>query len=313
MNISNPVQDKDARGAIGITYEGDRSEKKEDSALKEHSVVGHDTVQTSPNNPEYNLAAQLRFLVAFIDEHLSSHLSNFRTARAGTLRSIEFEDLWTLFTPGDVIYTPYRQAPEPNPTPTAEARSLENPNEPAGGQLQYSIAIDTQRTPKTKRARVNTSASRYAPQAFRVVAVAGGIPNHGIVHPLDRPLGQSSFYFLPLIVHCYYIDFTGSRFECVADTFTFRPFDGSVEVTSLEAYPLAYAGPRDIEGDGIKRVQPTITSALLEERGYRFLEVCKVSHKLYEGLTVGPKVEEVTSRRGPSNSHDNTYDTDDCR
>lgn len=102
-----------------------------------------------------------------------------------------------------------------------------------------------------------------------------------------------------LFLNCYYIDFTGSKLDCVATSFTFEWFEGSVDVTSLEAYPLVYASPMDIHGDDVKLKGAASITEVLQERGRRFLEVCEVSHKLHENLTIGPRIEEVIYKFEP--------------
>lgn len=127
---------------------------------------------------------------------------------------------------------------------------------------------------------------RDTPQAYKIVSVVGG-------RPLAMPLGERGRkinVYSPLKLLCYYIDFGGSRFECVSDTFTFRPFDNEMTITDLDAYPLANASLGDAQGE----------EAMLEAlktRGRSFIEVTEASHRLYEGLAYsdGNTKEEVRS------------------
>ena len=294
VHRNNPAEGKDTEIASDLVVESSYDEKKE------YTTPAYST--RVPKNLEFDLAGQLRFLVAFIDEHLFSFLSIYRVAQSGELRSVNFTDLWALFNPGDIIYTPYRRLSPPKPTTTEQMRSTEVLHVPDGVQGRHSG--DSGLRHETQAVNSIGAAERYAPQAYYVVSVWGGTPTWYPQHPFQHPESRHSGAFHPLKVSCYYIDFTGSRFDCVRDDFTFRPFNGSVEVSSLEAYPLAYASHTDVEGDWVKGNGSASTSHLLEARGRRFLEVCGVSHKLYESLTVGSKIEEVRfGNRSASRPH----------
>jgi hypothetical protein len=87
------------------------------------------------------------------------------------------------------------------------------------------------------------------------------------------------------------ISVNDNRYDCVADTFLFRPFDNEIEIVDLEAYPLAYAA---VEGSKDRKGREEMLD-FLTKRGKQFVEVSEVSHKLYEGLTYGSTREEVTN------------------
>lgn len=219
------------------------------------------------------LLPQLQHLLAFMDKALGAQLGLYEDYRQAKLKTIQFRDLWMLFKPGDIIYAPERRQkwlPSPRDSPDMAPT-------PAPGGFREGIG-------------------RTTPQAYKVIAVAGGRPfANNQLPPLFAAKKSNSY--TPLKVLCYYVDFNGTRYDCVADTFKFAPFDGEVEIQSLEAYPLTYAHePRE------PAVSPSPRDAssprrgivdFLQSRGRDFIRVSEASHRLYEGLTVGAK-EEVS-------------------
>ncbi|KAI0132944.1 P-loop containing nucleoside triphosphate hydrolase protein [Xylariales sp. AK1849] len=205
-----------------------------------------------------------------MDEHLAGPIKRYEEARAGKLKTIAFEDLWMLFKPGDVIFTPFRRgspasinpAPPPPPPPGMRPGTV---GQRSGGIVRQGIGRDT-------------------PQAYRIISVLGG--RHFAV-PLGDKAKKTNVYS-QLKVLCYYIDFNGLRYDCVSDVFNFRPFENEVEITNLDAYPLAYASIDEKKG----KEQMT---EYLKRRGQQFVEVSEVSHKLYEGLAFGATREEINT------------------
>ncbi|KAI0177530.1 hypothetical protein BJ166DRAFT_507201 [Pestalotiopsis sp. NC0098] len=219
-------------------------ETQEDSA--------HDTeVEDSKND----LGAQIRLLIDFMNEYLAEPLKKYEDARSGNLKTIRFEDLWMLYTPGDIIYTPLRYA-----LPTS------NPPAPASVPKSHP-GVPNPPSPVTYR----QGFGRETPQAYKIISVAGG---RRFAEP--GPPGRMSNTHAPLKLVCYFLDLGGYRFDVVTDTFTFRPFDTEMVITDLDAYPLAYASFGETSGEAEMR-------KFLADRGKSFIEVSEASHKLYAG------------------------------
>lgn len=216
---------------------------------------GDSAHDTKVEDPENDLGAQIRLLMEFMDEYLAEPLKKYRDARNGNLKTIGFEDLWMLYTPGDIIYTPLRYA-LPTASPPAPASVPKShpggPNPPA---------------PVTYR----QGFGRETPQAYKIISVAGGRRYASL-----SPPGRMSNTHAPLKLVCYFLDLGGYRFDVVTDTFTFRPFDTEMPITELEAYPLAYASLGEASGEAEMR-------KFLAARGKSFVEVSEASHKLYAG------------------------------
>ncbi|KAL2012489.1 hypothetical protein VTN00DRAFT_14 [Thermoascus crustaceus] len=199
-----------------------------------------------------------RLLVEFMDVYLGKELNKYEEYQTVKRTTIAFEDLWMIFDIGETIYCPSRR------------NGLE-------------IQMDEE---------VHTTSGRETPQAYRVVATVGGrkLPGHKtapIVRGFQSPVLRNDKYS-PLEIDCYYLDYSGSKYDCVADRFSLKPFEGEVAITSLEVYPLRF-GTHESGEDG------NTLEEFLIDRGRKFIELSEVSHSLYEGLTVGENPEEINS------------------
>ncbi|KAK9776800.1 putative AAA+ ATPase domain-containing protein [Seiridium cardinale] len=216
------------------------------------------TTKSSKESLDNNLLEQLKFILGFMDEHLTDTIRKYEDARTGKLKSIFYEDLWMLYKPGDIIYTPLRRAaatsfPPPPPPPHQPYRPAKN-------------------TPPTPNILIQ-GFGRDTPQAYKIIAITGG--RMFATATTVTPRKVNTYTQLKLL--CYFIDSNGYRFDCMADTFTFKPFDNEISITDLEAYPIAYASLGEARGE-----KPMLE--FLKSRGKSFIEVCEASHKLYEGL-----------------------------
>ncbi|KAK1750914.1 hypothetical protein QBC47DRAFT_392881 [Echria macrotheca] len=217
-----------------------------------------DGQDASAGHPHDDVLAlpHFRMFLAFVDKYLAKQISLFNRLRRGeTIQEISFENLWMLFDIGDLVFSPARD----------------------GQQWEHN--------------RIKSPSRRYAPQAYRVMATSGGMPSTTAYSYFHRQaaLNEQTMSVTPrrirntyteLYVHCYYIDFDGIKYGLVSEIFTFRPFEQTVEIRNLQAYPVHYvAGLSD----------------RLLERGGVFLDMTKISHMRYEGLTVGRSREEISS------------------
>ena len=225
-----------------------------------------------------------RFLHGFVLEYLDEQVQRMRALRLGQRQKIAFEDLWMIFDAGDTIYCPRHE----------------------GG-----VAVGEDHTTKP----------RYVPQLFRVLGSVGGLQLRKTLAPRgNNPLDQYDEFFgdqmfsgpfirgtwsklqgnssnaassrrardqlTSMYVMCFHVDFDGTKYGTVKEIFTFKPYDGLVDIRSLEAYPTQYLSfdqPSPDSSTGDKYL----------ERGRKFVDVMAVSHMSYEGLTVGKSREEV--------------------
>ncbi|KAI1753757.1 hypothetical protein F4782DRAFT_545533 [Xylaria castorea] len=215
--------------------------------------------------------------VAFVDQYLGKEIKLFNRFREAKEERVAFENLWMLFESRDTIYCPLREV----------------------GQDERFENID---------GFVHQPIRRHTPQAYRVIATTGGtlltnsltstkekkvvstsiapakvgLPGLSIRSEVIAPLVPNSTRirrsYNELCVYCFYIDFNGLTYGTVRDIFVFKPYEGELDIRSLQAYPIEYA-----------------TGDMLSDRGKKFLQLTSVSHKQYEGLTIGSNREEINS------------------
>lgn len=122
------------------------------------------------------------------------------------------------------------------------------------------------------------------PQAYRVSASLGGYR-----YLLGESLSSTNSSLAPdtkskynaLLVFGFYLDHDFGKILIRNDAFRFPPFDGEVEITSLEAYPIRY------------RRQSVTNCEDLVARGIMFVDLMLARHRKYDGLTASAKAEEV--------------------
>ncbi|KAI2782628.1 P-loop containing nucleoside triphosphate hydrolase protein [Daldinia loculata] len=128
-------------------------------------------------------------------------------------------------------------------------------------------------------------------QLYRILKVTGG---RDILKPWIEPptnhasikLKEAGYSTGSLIIECFYMHFDGKQYGPVNQTFQMPKFDGAREITSLPVIPL------EIGADS-----KNLRNELLE-RGKKFAELsnpAKTAHKLYKGLTLDKRPEQVES------------------
>ncbi|KAK8042370.1 hypothetical protein PG994_012853, partial [Apiospora phragmitis] len=256
------------------------------------SGSGKTGAATEPLNLEDDLLSQLRYLLAFMKEYLGGQLQRYEDVRAGKLKTIRFQDLWMLYKPGDLTYTPSRKQVEVFRREVPQS-VITKKDELAGAWVGRNIQqkIESDDDGDEERPKIVGTGT---PQAYRISAVVGGIP-------IEEPKKHSSRaveLYHPLRVVRYYVDFNGMRYDCVCDPITFGPYDGEKQILDLMCYPLACApDPKKPLGLGGAASGPGAMAVLefLNERGRSFVQVSEASHRLYEGLTVGRTKEKINT------------------
>ncbi|OTA92035.1 hypothetical protein M434DRAFT_396717 [Hypoxylon sp. CO27-5] len=212
-----------------------------------------------------------RELCKFCDKYLKPKIVLYEKIRGGLSDKIAFEDLWMLFNFNETIYCPIKRGHQ-------EVSLYETG---VSNMIKY------------------TTRPKFTPQAYRVVYAEGGIGVYNDQERDDDSIITSSStrksksqnditvgakaIFCSLIVYCFSVESDAERYTPVEDFFIFKPFEGEVDVTSLEAYPLQF------------HRQKSQISKMLLERGRKFIDMTSISHVTYDGLTVGDDKEEVVS------------------
>lgn len=180
-----------------------------------------------------------RALIDFMDKDMQDILAARRAIANGEVDEIEFDKLWHLYKPGDLIV-----------------------------------------------ARHGTAADRW--RAYRVIHVTGGrkvVSSQHDLPPSPQPaaahedveqdmseLTTASSQNTPFVIDCFYVDFDGHQWGPRPRTFTIRPYSGSREIPSLQAYPIQYHPDKNLRDK-------------LIQRGRQFVQCARQSHKQYSGLT----------------------------
>ncbi|OJI86042.1 hypothetical protein ASPTUDRAFT_38784 [Aspergillus tubingensis CBS 134.48] len=117
-------------------------------------------------------------------------------------------------------------------------------------------------------------------QAYRVLHICGGRRPAG-----SEKSGAAHFRkFSNLVIDCFCLDFDGKQIRALPKTISIRPYDGELPITALEAYPLYF--------------EPKVRDILVQ-RGIKFVDLTKVSHRRYNGLNLREsdfnKYEEIDS------------------
>ena len=230
---SSTAQRESAFGeGLGLSTEAP-AEVKEDRCLKDFPVesTSHNTIEVGKSSPKdkpvLNEEAQegtetkdltdgvqafreLRCLIEFIDSELKTVVQDFK---AGRRKKVYFSDLWYLFRPGDLIYTP----------------------------LVHRADTDVARSLVEGIPFVRKTGARFQ-EVWRIDATADGRPN------LRAPTEEESTppKVNPFKLHCYYIDLDYMRtYDTRMYLFGIDAFPGQKDISSLPFCPLKYVANAD--------------------------------------------------------------------
>ncbi|KAL1862622.1 hypothetical protein Daus18300_008419 [Diaporthe australafricana] len=195
-----------------------------------------------------------RLLFQFIDDYLGEKMDLFEKLQAGHEETVSYEDLWMLFTNGKKVICPLRE----------NQMSIGNDSD---SEYSGSESEDDDSHHVTRR--------RYAPQSYQVMATIGGSPLKSSLAPQDLDVTSNELkdeYLFQMLF--------GRRTD--TEIFVFKPFDGQIQVKSLEAYPMNYF------------VSPRMN--YLSQRGRKFIDVAASSrHMDHTGMTIGETREDCNS------------------
>jgi hypothetical protein len=220
-------------------------------------VEGDQPVEETKEEPKVPLYEnpesldEFRGVVDFFETYLAPDIKKIEAVRAHKATKIAYENLWMLFETGDTVCCPSRK-----------------------GGIVMSVEDDEE----------HVTVQRDAPQAYRVVSVIGGMPRDPGPTATEQDLlrVRARDLYSVLMIDCYFLDFDGARYDAVAEKFHIKPFEGEVDITSLEVFPVGF--------------DPLLTEDFFKKRGLDFLRSSTLfSHRLYEGLTAGESPEEINS------------------
>lgn len=231
-----------------------------------------------------------RMLLEFADKYLAKQLELFERLRLGLEDKITFENLWMLFDTGVAIHSPsvtggavFRNDDEFHTTKTRYCAQVFRVLIAKGGLLTKKSLAPRQATKDEDVTGLMTVADLFIRGVQRETLALGRSDIRSVQRNKDR--------FIPLEVTCFHIDFDGTNYGTVREIFSFKPFDGVMDIRSLVAYPVTYLKSQPVRP--LARGNEVESDALLE-RGKRFIDIASVAHMSYEGLTVGKSREEVS-------------------
>ena len=184
------------------------------SSLDDKPVLNEEAQKgTESKDQTESVAAfrELRCLLEFIDNELKSVVEDFKARRR---KKVYFSELWYLFKPGDLLYTPLD-----NKADTEVARSLDRD---APGKL-------------------GKAGARFQ-EVWRIDITAGGRPN--LRPPIDKEPTAKRINAFEL--HAYHVDLNWTRtYATYKYLFRIDAFPGQRDISSLPCYPLDYLANAD--------------------------------------------------------------------
>ena len=196
--------------------------------------------------------SHLQLLVELMDTHLK-HMTTLREEiRTTEISKIHFEDLWHLFSPGDVVLM--RESEQSEYVQALRILRI------TGGRrcLNSNSTTDKGATDKSNR------------------------PFSEIFRP--------EVQFSSLKINCYHMDFDGSDFGPVPRNIIIDRYPGERPIISLPVYPLSFHEQPSFRSELSDGTQISYIKNVLLKRGRKFSALCpgpqEVCHKQYTGWSL---------------------------
>jgi hypothetical protein len=281
------------RGMITSDAISNETEESESEREKQQNEKLCDTKVTPEQAVEETRTTIDHFqgIIKFMESYLAEDLTIYRAIQDAQCSKIAFKNLWMLFQTQDTLVCPSRN----------------------GG---IEIANTLRGPPGILKDNIWTH-HRPTSQAYRVIDTVAGLPMktgfasknaksqqsikvqnwlYGLRLVDQSKSGQTEEVksrYHSLVVYCFYIDFDGKKYGTVKDGFVFRPFEGEVDITSLEAFPIRFLHQRGISVSEEESMQSFV------RRGRKFIDMTAVAHMNYDGATLFEPKEEVRAKRIP--------------
>lgn len=265
--VENSTEDKtiSSRGREGSDKTTKEGNSDATSDFTETDPLDNESTEvSSPSLPRvvtYNtwrlrkIISDLELLLEFINEELAEIVDLRSKVEDGTLKDIQFEDLWHLFKPGDMVL------------------SVRGPNQQilkvcavTGGQVQLR--------------NFNSDETRQMGY-FRPPYPPRG-PENGVdlrTYDILREEASGVGIWTQLTIDCYTMGFDGTDVGPLDSCLRIRHYRGNLAITDLDVYPL--------------RFHPNSTELLdrMEKRGRKVL--ASYGHKRYNGPVTNPAGDET--------------------
>lgn len=200
-----------------------RAKSKQSGAATRANTVGHlrrgDSMSTTPLDTDD--LAELDCYLNFMDQHIMPRYTQLRTGTAESefSKKVRTSDLWMLFQPGELIYVP----------PPSQALKPKTSTEQRVWRVWRFMDSDPEWNFDSIEKEHYSSLGRKKDK--KESDDAGDLDDSDS----DEDVG----------LWCYYLDYTGTTFCPVYQTFSIDAFEGEVEITALPAYPLRFLPGRE--------------------------------------------------------------------
>lgn len=243
-----------------------RAESHQGSATTEATTVDHLRRADSSSTPPLDAddLAELECYLKFMDEHIMPRYMQLRTGTAEMdfSKKVRHNDLWMLFQPGELVYVPPPSQVEKSKTSTE--------------QRVWRVWGFQDWEPEWNFAHIEEEhySSLGRKKEKKESDDAGDKEDSEPDEDKD--------------LRCYYLDYTGTTFCPVDQTFVIDGFEGEVDITALKVYPLRFLPDRE-----------ATTAKLKEERSEFVSHVKGKRQLLYDGWSIVKTVLGKTIDEGP--------------
>lgn len=214
----------------------------------------------------------LQHLIEFVETYLGKSLDLFSDYAKACLTHITFENLWMLFDIGEGIYCPLKKGGQTSKSCVIGLRVFASFT-----TKQWLTLAHLQQLESAIRDRELYHCGWSKTPGLPSIGVFGETPSQCYPESADQSSGLGIKYSQLQVIGLY-MDHEAGKVLICNDVFVFTPFDGDVEITSLEIYPLRY-----------KRHPADSCGGDLVERGLRFVDLILTLHRRYDGFTVSSK------------------------
>ncbi len=201
-------------------------------------------------------------LIQFMGQELKPVIDRYSR---DSCKKVAFFELWHLFKPGNLIYSPLGTAGDNKVAVGEPAHRQMNSRKP-NDRFQY-----LWRVKRVLDGRINLVPRRNIRRRRYSLSSDGTDNDSDNDTRADERLDHSRNPFRAI---AYYCDFDGVNFGTWDYRFHIRPFDGYQDITSLVFYPLSYAS------------KATELATKATERGLAWEEFVTIKHKNYPGRSL---------------------------
>ena len=211
LSTEVPAEIEDDRGPKDSCVKSklDRTIKVGSSSPGDKPVLNEEAQRGTESKDQTDSAAalrELRCVIEFIDNELKPVVEDFKARRR---KKVHFSDLWYLFKPGDLLYTPLKNKADP--------------------EVASSVDTDISERPWRAGARFQ--------EVWRIDATTDGRPNLRAPTDKEPPTKKVNAFEL----YAYHVDLNQARVYCTYKyLFKIDPFTGQRDISSLPCYPLDY-------------------------------------------------------------------------